>query len=117
MKTLLHVEDEPSIQSGFAFLCKDLEIQVLMAMSLKEALEHLANIDYKIDAIIWDGKLPDGFSPETIRQVRASGYVGPMAANSGDNNLLKEQMKAGCTVKSGKHMSPLDILRALGLLE
>ena len=102
-KVILHVEDDPSITEIVkTVLEKYFDVKVLSAKSIEEGWKIYQRNFLVINAIILDGNLPDGTSDKLAENIRSFGFVGNMMANSGDDEMNKKMVCAGCNMSAKK---------------
>ncbi len=101
-KKVLVVDDDDTFQSLCVEVFHGKDVQVIGAISLKEAREAFA-LHPDVDLIFMDGCLP-GEQLNTLPLVREfrKTYAGPMIASSGRKSYRELLMKEGCSHQGSK---------------
>ncbi|MFA6297322.1 MAG: response regulator [Candidatus Paceibacterota bacterium] len=112
-KQILVIEDDKNIILGYQGLLKKFPFEFIVATTLEEA-ERLYPIR-EWDVIVVDGCLGgDDFNTgPLVKEIRASGYTGHMIAASGNPDLRRFLVEAGCSMDVEKRFVPANILNLL----
>lgn len=112
-KKVLIVEDHRLIQEALKERLSRLQIDIVQAYCIKEAIEAVET-NNDLGLIVLDGDLPDGrsFQGDFIAKVK-EGYHGPILAASGMFN--KELLAAGCDTACEKYEIAEKVMDMLGL--
>ena len=112
-KHILLIEDDGNIILGYQGLLRKFPFEFIVATTLEEA-EKLHSIR-KWDVIVVGGCLGgDDFNTESlVKEIRANGYTGHMIAASGNPDLRRLLVEAGCSMEAEKRFVPANILKLL----
>lgn len=117
MKKILIVDDLDYMYEIWRdlFEVNKLEIEIIKALSIKEA-EEAFNNNSDLNAVVVDACVP-GYEPNTmdlIRKMRKS-FFGPIIAISDEDDFNDILMKAGCNCQTRKWTLPQKIKEVLCL--
>lgn len=94
---VLFVEDNEDLWDIVSEALEKEVVEFLPARSLNEAKQLFLDHKGQLSAITMDGNLTDGATPDLVRFIREQGFLGPVIATSGNDNLQKLLMLSGCS--------------------
>ena len=105
MPRILIVDDEDIVIRNCKQALPHFEWQAAFTWSV--GWMHFSNNPTLYDAILLDGNLEPGRHGYTLAQaIRAHGYTRPLIAISGDEDMQKLLMQAGCNYRATKMQVP-----------
>lgn len=114
---VLFVEDDEDLWDIISETLKKEVVEFLPARSLKDAKQQFLDQKGQISAITMDGNLTDGATPHLVRFIREQGFLGPVIATSGNDDLHELLMQSGCSHSCKKPGNVVQLLLELLELE
>ena len=117
METILVVDDEPMIRSMMDSALSAIGYTVVVAGSVREAIDLLEGGAFRFGAIVTDYNLGDGSGRDIVNSVRASGLKAPTIVISGSLRIDRdESIRQGFSAYFQKPFSCLELGRKLNAL-
>jgi len=82
-RTVLYVEDEPSVRDFTVRILQQLGFLVFQAGGGSEAIRLYQTLKEELSLVISDMVMPHGDGPSVLRELRSRGYKGPFIMSSG----------------------------------